>query len=219
MSYLDLRQRPNVASMAAVVAIHAVVGSALVLGLTVSGVIPKPEIFTGIDIRPSDPPPPPPAPVDKPAAKVENTIVAPLPPIPLPTQGPVIDTTEVIPPPQPPMQPGLGDTIKPRPSPAPSFAAVAARPRNDPLGWITAADYRSNWITKEMTGRARFRLDIAADGRVTGCAITASSGHPELDAATCTLVSKRARFQPGRDTSGAAAASSYSNAIDWRLPD
>jgi periplasmic protein TonB len=70
-----------------------------------------------------------------------------------------------------------------------------------------------------MTGKARFRLEIAADGRVTGCTITASSGHPQLDAATCALVSKRAKFQPARGSNGEPVAGTYSNAIDWQLPE
>jgi protein TonB len=65
----------------------------------------------------------------------------------------------------------------------------------------------------------RFRLDIAADGRVVGCPITGSSGHPELDAATCALVRRRARFQPARGSEREPGAGSYSNAIDWQLPE
>ena len=62
-------------------------------------------------------------------------------------------------------------------------------------------------------------LEIAADGRVTNCTITGTSGHPQLDVATCALVSKRAKFQPARGSEGQPVAGSYSNAIDWQLPD
>lgn len=222
MSYLDMRSRPSFGSMAAVVAIHGAVGAALILGLTVSGVIQEREIFTGIQLDPPAPPPPPPEPEPSAApsaAPSQSPYVPPL-PIPLPTQGPVIDQTDVFPTPRPTIQPGNGDTLKPvLPSPAPSFAPVAAKPRTDPARWVTTDDYRSNWIRQEMTGKARFRLEIAADGRVTSCAITGSSGHPQLDAATCALVSKRAKFQPARGSEGQPVAGSYTNAIDWRLPE
>lgn len=219
MAYLDTRRGPSVSSMAAVVAVHAAAGAALIFGLTVSGIVEKPEILTGITVRPSPPPPSPPPPeTDTRSSARDDVIVAPRPPIIPPAQPPVVETTDFIPPPLPPAMPGVGEQITPLPTPLPSFTAVAARPRNDPLGWVNTDDYKSNWIRQEMTGRARFRLDISAEGRVTGCTITASSGHPELDAATCALVSRRARFQPGRDANGQAVASSYANAIDWRLP-
>ena len=70
-----------------------------------------------------------------------------------------------------------------------------------------------------MTGKARFRLEIAADGRVASCTITGSSGFAALDQATCALVSKRAKFQPARGSEGQPVAATYTNAIDWQLPE
>ena len=222
MAYLDTKRRPSAASMAAVIAIHGAVGAALIFGLSVTGVIVDKEIFTGITIDPPAPPPPPkpPEPDTPKVTPRDQKIVAPLPPIPLPTRGPEIDTTKIILPPLPPTQPGNGEGLgKIVPTPTPSFTPIAAKPRTNPAGWVTTDDYRSNWIRQEMTGKARFRLEIAADGRVTNCAITGSSGHPQLDAATCALVSKRAKFQPARGSEGEPVAGSYSNAIDWQLPD
>ncbi|MBU1606453.1 MAG: energy transducer TonB, partial [Alphaproteobacteria bacterium] len=71
----------------------------------------------------------------------------------------------------------------------------------------------------ELTGTARFRLEIAADGRVTGCAITGSTGHAALDTATCRLLEQRARFEPARNSNGDAVAGSFVNAVRWELPD
>ena len=220
MAYLDTRRRPSLGSFAAVVAVHGAVGAALILGLTVSGVIEKEEVLTGITIRPTPPPPPPPKPADpKPKVAASDPYIPPI-PFPLPTKGPEIDRTKVFPTPTPP-RPIPGPTALPDPLPSitPSFAPIAAKPRNDPLRWVTTDDYRGNWIRQEMTGKARFWLEIAADGRVAGCTITASSGHPELDAATCALVSRRAKFQPARGGEGQPVAGSYSNAIDWQLPE
>ena len=223
MSYIDTSRRPSYSSMAAVVAIHAAVGVALVTGLSVTGVIEKPEIFTGIDIRKPPPPPVEPPQIEDPKPTTpEQQVFTPTPPLPIPRPDPTIDTTQFLPPPHPPVpQPGNNPsfTLPAIPTPVPMGPAIGAKPRNDPARWVDTDDYKSNWIRQEMTGKARFRLEIAADGKVANCTITGSSGHPELDAATCALVSKRAKFQPARTGGGEPIAGSYSNAIDWRLPE
>lgn len=221
MSYVDSRQGPSFGSMAAVVAIHGAAGVALIFGLTVSGVIPAEDLpIPTFEVKKKPPPPEPPRPQPEPA--VDRKVVTPMPPIPIPMPQPTLDSTRELlpPPPQPMPNPGMGESLlKPTPTPVPSFDLVAARPRNDPQKWVTTDDYRSNWIRQEMTGRARFRLEIAADGRVTRCAITSSSGHAALDDATCALVSKRARFQPARGSDGGAVPGTYASTIDWRLPE
>ena len=178
MAYLDSRQRPSPTSMVAVVAIHGALGAALIVGLSATGVIEKDEIFTGITIDPPKPPPPPEPPKPQRDAKQmpDRPIVAPLPPDPIPRPTSDFKTTTDILPPFPPPTPGTGEGLgKIVDPPVPSFTAIGAKPRNDPNRWVTTEDYRDNWIRKERTGRARFRLEIAADGRVTSCAISFSS--------------------------------------------
>ncbi len=220
MAYLDSRRRPDAASMAAVVGIHLAVGAALVFGLTVTGVIQQREIIDVFDVPKPPPPPEPPQPQPRASQSAQPKVFVPVPPLPLPTRAPELDTTtELFPKPGPSPLPGPSIGPNPLPSVTPSFTPVTATPRNDPKRWVSTDDYRSNWIRQELTGKARFRLEIAADGRVANCTITGSSGHPELDAATCALVSKRAKFQPARGHEGQPVAGSYSNAIDWQLPD
>ena len=60
---------------------------------------------------------------------------------------------------------------------------------------------------------------IAASGRVESCTITGSSGHPELDRATCELVARRARFDPAKDSSGAKVSGTYTSSVRWQLPE
>ena len=100
-----------------------------------------------------------------------------------------------------------------------AFEAIAPRPRNDTSRWVTTADYRSSWINRELTGVARFRVQVGTDGRVKQCTVTSSSGHAALDRATCDLVTQRARFEPARDTKGEKTAGSYSSAVAWQLPN
>lgn len=228
MAYLQhngWRDRPG--AVAAVIAIHGLVGYALVNGLSFTQLIKTIDNPDGIEITvPLDPPPPPPPPPDQ---KVEPQpqltapkVNAPIPPVDLGPQRPPIDTTpvvipnlEIVPRVVPSATPG--PVITPRPTPR--FNPVAARPRNDPGSWVTEADYRSSWINRAMVGTARFRLQIAANGKVEGCSITGSSGYPELDKATCELVTRRARFDPAKDDSGAAASGTYASSVRWQLPE
>lgn len=223
MAYLqngNWRDRPG--AVVAVVAIHAAVGYALVTGLSFTQVIEAIDNPDAVDVTvPVNPPPPPPEKVRQPEAKpVENPMVAPLPPVDLAPQRPPLDTTVIIPPltdivPRVIPSPTPGPTAHP----GPAFDAVAAIPRNNPGTWVTTDDYRSSWINREMVGTARFRLQIAASGQVESCTITGSSGHAELDRATCELVTRRARFEPAKDTSGARTSGSYSSSVRWQLPE
>ncbi len=123
--------------------------------------------------------------------------------------------------------PGLGDPVGtgpvdfgiPGPGPIVSpFDPVGARPKGNTSRWVTNDDYRSRWILEEMASTARFSLAIDARGKVTGCTVTRSTGHAPLDAATCDLVTKRARFDAARDGSGKPVAGSYSGVITWQIP-
>jgi len=50
------------------------------------------------------------------------------------------------------------------------------------------------------------------------CTVTSSSGSPDLDAATCTNVTRRARFKPALEN-GQPVQSTYSNRIRWVIPE
>ena len=93
-----------------------------------------------------------------------------------------------------------------------------ARPLSNPGTWTTTADYPSTALINQREGVTRFSVMIGPDGRVTSCQILASSGHADLDAATCLNVTRRARFDPARDASGKPTAGKYSNQIRWQIP-
>lgn len=218
MSYVDQASRPSATGMVAVVGVHAAIAAILVAGLTVTGTMPEILNPVGATNIPAEPPPIPPEPVEPTPREASETIVhVPIPKLDIPTFEPPFETTPLVLPPVPTPQPGLGAEI-PKPTPQPSFDPVAAKPRNDPARWLTDRDYRSSWARQDLTGTARFRLEIAASGKVTNCAITGSTGHAELDQATCALVTKRARFEPARGPNGEPVAGSYSSAVRWELP-
>ncbi|WP_374405076.1 energy transducer TonB [Pelagerythrobacter sp.] len=225
MAYMDARSPQDRAkSIAGVVAVHGALAYALLFGLQATGVIETVPSLTGETVTevPIDPPPPPKPDeiVDEPATS-QSYVHVPDTPVDLVSDDPLITIVDD---PLPPLKPIELEAF-PTPGPTPSgqstprFDAIAAKPSNDTSRWVTTGDYRSSWISRELTGVARFRVQVGADGRVAQCTVTGSSGHAELDRATCDLVTRRARFDPARDAQGEKAPGSYSSAVSWRLPE
>jgi TonB family protein len=106
--------------------------------------------------------------------------------------------------------PALSATPVPAPSPPDAWA----------LPLFSADDYPAAAIRAEEQGRADYRITIGADGRVSDCAITGSSGSSALDSATCRIIRSRARFAAPRDSEGHYVPDSRAGTITWRLaPD
>ena len=105
------------------------------------------------------------------------------------------------------------------PVPVVREAARGATPRGNPGSWIRPDDYPARAMRAGEQGTVRFNLTIGPNGAVTACQIVGSSGSPTLDEATCRLVSRRARFNPAVDSTGAAVDGRYANAVSWRLPE
>ena len=98
-------------------------------------------------------------------------------------------------------------------------AEQSMAPATNPGSWVTNDDYPARALREEREGITGFRLTIGADGLPRGCEVIASSGHGDLDAATCRLIMERARFAPGRDAGGKAVGGTYSNRIRWQIPE
>jgi protein TonB len=190
-----------------------------VTGLTMTGLGPKPKTYAPT-VEFTTPPPPPPTP--SPSEAAEATVVVPtapvppieLPPMPGPTRAPF--DPQVIPDVVPRADPGPATT--PAPRPAPSFTPTAARPSNSSASWITADDYPRRSRLEGSEGVARYRLAIGADGRVSNCEITASTGDRRLDEATCRFITRRARFQPATDETGAEVTGTFGGSVLWEIP-
>ena len=107
----------------------------------------------------------------------------------------------------------------PLPSPKPpSFAPKFARPKGKTANWVTTNDYPTSALRQELSGTTRYRLAIDASGKVSGCTIAVSSGHAELDQATCEKLTRRAQFEPATNEDGTLVAGSFSGAVTWQLP-
>lgn len=76
-------------------------------------------------------------------------------------------------------------------------------PRRDPL-----PDYPVLALVEGREGRAEFRITVAPWGAVTDCRIVTSSGHSDLDAATCDYARKLKK-----------AEGIYQGVVSWHVPD
>ena len=108
-------------------------------------------------------------------------------------------------------------TVAPLAAAAPS--ASQAVPRAPLHTYLTNADYPSEAIRNGEQGTVEFRLTVDLNGRVSDCAIQASSGSAVLDATSCRIMTERARFNPARDENGKPVPGPFESRISWRLPE
>lgn len=226
MSFVDQKRGPSPAGLASAVIVQTTIGAFVVAGLSVTQFVQKDDEREMEPIEYKLPPPPEPEPTPEPQTQQQPEVASqppitqPVPPLDFPLPKAEYETTEAI--------VDRPIVLKPRPevekppappAPVPSFSPVSAKPRNDPGAWLSDRDYKSAWARRELTGVASFRLDISQTGKVTGCRITGSTGHSELDKATCALVQSRAKFEPARGSNGEPVAGSYSSSVRWQLPE
>jgi periplasmic protein TonB len=105
----------------------------------------------------------------------------------------------------------------PPPPPPHQDPARGARPSNALSSWITQDDYPAGEDPPE--GVAAYRLIVGTNGRVSVCDIVRSTGDHRLDEATCKFITRRARFEPATDETGAKVVGSYTGTVKWEIPD
>ena len=216
MAYADQEMSGNKVTAFVIVAlIHVVVGYALVTGLAYEGLRQVVKKVTTVDIKKEEPkkeePPPPPK-----QQAAPPPIVAPPPKINVSVAPPPVQTV-VTPPPVAPVVPVLAPPAPVAPPP-PRVQPKQATPKGNPGNWATTNDYPTRALREEREGTTSFRVTVGPDGRVTSCEITGSSGSDDLDAATCSNVTRRARFNPATDGEGQPTSGSYSNRVRWVIP-
>ncbi len=97
--------------------------------------------------------------------------------------------------------------------------STSVSPKGDVSQWIRLDDYPRTALRDGHEGTVGFRLAVGSDGKVFGCTITKSSGHSDLDEATCAGMTKRAKFEAAKDSSGNKVAGSYQSRVSWKLPE
>ncbi len=216
MAYADQQMSGNrITALIIVAIIHIVLGYALVTGLAYEGAAKLIKKVTAIDIKEEvkkkDEPPPPP-----------KKITAPPPPVAPPvrsnvsTTPPQITTVQTPPPPAPiVLAPAPSAPVAP---PPPRIQPKGPSPKGNPGNWANSNDYPSRALREEQEGVTRFRVSVGADGRVASCDVTGSSGSSELDSATCSLITRRGRFNPATDGEGQPVSSNWSSSVRWQIP-
>lgn len=212
MAYADQQMSGNkVVALIIVALLHIVLIYGLVTGLAYEGAKKIIKRVTTVDIeeevKKEEEPPPPPKDLPPPPP-----VVAPPPKVALNPAPPKIVTVTEAPPPPPKIIVAPPAAPPPPPPPPP---AKPATPRNDPGSWATPNDYPSRALREERTGTTTFRVTIDSNGGVASCSIVSSSGHADLDEATCKNVSRRARFRKPSDGYG----DTYTNRVRWVIPD
>jgi TonB family protein len=94
-----------------------------------------------------------------------------------------------------------------------------AQPLEPMANWFADRDYPADAMRRQAEGNVRFRVVIDQRGNVESCTILQSSNDPALDAATCSIMSIRGRFEPARDRHGQAVKDSVESRVRWVLPD
>ncbi len=216
MAYADQNQSGRkTVSLVIVLLLHVALAYAFITGLAIQVIKKAASDLKVVDV--TEPPPPPPAPPPPPPDVPKN-----LPPPPIVSPPPIVQTQA---PPQvvfsqpvaPPVVIHPSAPPAPAPPPKPS-EAVGVKPRGNPSEWLSSDDYPPGAQRDNAEGTTGFRLEIGADGKVSGCTVTSSSGNADLDAQACRLLPRRARFTPAKDASGNGLPSTYSGRTRWILP-
>lgn len=221
MAYADQQMSGNKVTAFIIVAIiHLVIGYGLISGLAAEAFEKVAERVTTVDIEdppePEETPPPPPEPpkeVSPPPPYVPPTQVN-VNPNPPPLQNtqippPPADTVFKIPPPAP-------TTAPPPPPPPPPSQAAPARNRG---GWESRLyrDYPNRAAREGREGTVGMRITVGANGRVSNCSVTRSSGHSDLDSAACRGLQRYGRFTPAKDAAGNAISDTLAFEFTYRL--
>lgn len=103
----------------------------------------------------------------------------------------------------------------------PEIGENPVRPRSlEPMAnWFSSHDYPIDAMRRGAQGSTRVRLVIDERGNVDSCEVTESSSDASLDAATCSIMSIRGRFEPARDYQGRAVQDFVEQRVRWVLPE
>lgn len=212
MAYADQSiSSRKVISIGLVAALHALLGYAFITGLAFNVIKKVSTDLKTFDVEEAPPPkaaPPPPPP---------KTVVQPPPVV---TPPPIVQVQTVTAPQviSVPVAPPIHVEAPVAPPAPPVSQAVKATPRGSPKDWVTAEDYPSSDMRAGNQGVTAIKLDVGPDGKVTGCTVTSSSGFPSLDSTACQRASRRARFSPAKDASGAPTTSIWNQRVRWEVP-
>lgn len=225
MSYASQQQGltgPKLVSLIIALAIVGSVGTGMVIFLAVDAIKKEIERVTTVEVKEEEPPPPPDEP--PPPEEVRDTSppppVAPPPPISIAPNPPQIETQPKPPPPQPvDTRPSNANPPgPPPPPPKPPSKARGVKTKGE-RGWFARIqeDYPARALREEAEGTVGVRVTVTAEGRATGCSVTASSGNSDLDQGACRSLERYGRFEPALDDAGNPISAAWSTRITYKL--
>jgi len=221
MAYADQEMSGSrIVAIIIVALIHVVLGYTLITGLAYSAINKVIERVTTVDIEEpvpeeEEPPPPPEEVVTAPPPPV-----APPPPMNISPAPSEIRTQPNIPPPAPPARlvpPPAPAAPPPAPPAAPSQASPVQRDNFNRWAARIQEAYPARAIRQELEGNVGVSVVIGADGRVTSCSVTASSGESILDEAACDGMQRYARYTPAKNDAGQPTTGRDTLTIVYRL--
>ncbi|MEO6114375.1 MAG: energy transducer TonB [Sphingomicrobium sp.] len=86
------------------------------------------------------------------------------------------------------------------------------------LDYVGFNDYPSDAVKREAGGEAEIRVLVGTDGVARECRLVSSSGDAQLDATTCAIFVRRARYRPARNKAGQAVEAPYVVSLRWVIP-
>ncbi len=104
----------------------------------------------------------------------------------------------------------------------PAVQASLKRPveaENSPATWLKPADYPSGALNMGQNGMVQFRLDVDADGKISGCHVLARTSPDVFADTTCRLVALRAKLKPALDAAEKPVPSFYVQKVRWRVAE
>ena len=223
MAYGDQKMSGGkVVAIVIVALIHVALGYAFVTGLAYQYVKKAQEKLNTFDVEEPPPPPPdepPPPPPDQPMTP--PPVVSPPPIVQNPNPPPVVIQTVPTPPPVYIPTPIAAPPAPPAPAPAPPApprVASPVSPRGNQADWFPQDSYPPAARRAGAEGRVSVRVTVGANGRVTTCSVTSSSGNADLDSTTCRLAQRNGRFNAAKDAAGNAIESSFTvRGVRWQL--
>ena len=78
--------------------------------------------------------------------------------------------------------------------------------------------YPAESLKLREQGTVHYQVEIDRDGELKTCEVTKSSGYYRLDAATCNLLVRQARFTAKVDAEGKPIRWTLNGKIVWKLP-
>jgi len=92
------------------------------------------------------------------------------------------------------------------------------RPERSLYTYASSDDYPHSAVKSGAMGETHALVTVGINGRASDCRIIRTSGHRDLDSASCNIVTRRVRFTPARTSDGALVLGPAYLTMRWELP-